>query len=75
LHSNFHSIFCSTEAGKMLHSTRLDIYRELGTFFANKAFGDSVALTFASEATGRSPYPMPSKGSCGPALKVLCIRR
>jgi hypothetical protein len=45
LHSNFHSIFC----------------RELGAFFAGKAFGDLVALTFESEARGRSPIECPPK--------------
>ncbi len=40
-----------------------------------KHLATQLLLTLESEARGRSPYPMPSKGSCGPALKILCIRR
>jgi hypothetical protein len=57
-----------------LTTQRLDIYREMGgAFVPRKAFGDSVALTFESEARGRSPYPMPSKGSCGPRLRFCAF--
>jgi hypothetical protein len=45
---------------------RLDVCGEMGPFASSKGFGESVALTFESNARGRSPYPMPSKGPCGP---------
>ena len=42
---------------RRLTTRQLNISRELGAFFASKAFGDSVALTFESEARGRSSCP------------------